>query len=67
MQLLLNGNSLRVEQMGPDFLIVKEPIDHLPTGASLELRVDDSISRWNVNLPNGISKSSPRIVIGTGA
>ncbi len=64
MQLLVNGGSLRVEQMGPDFLFVDAPFDHPPTDASLVLQVDESESRWNVHLPNGISAASKRIVIG---
>jgi hypothetical protein len=64
MQLLLNGNSIRIEQLGPDFLIVKEPFDHPPADASLVLEVDDSRRTWNVRLPHGISAASNRIAIG---
>jgi hypothetical protein len=30
MRLLLNGSSIPVAQMGPDFLILKSPFEHLP-------------------------------------
>lgn len=66
MQLLLNGNSIRIEQMGPDFLIVKEPFDHPPADANLVLQVDDSKRTWRVWLPHGISAASNRIAIGNG-
>ncbi len=64
MQLLLNGGSLRVVQMGPDFLLVDLPIDHPPTDARIVMQVDDSQRGWNVRLPHGISAGSKRIAIG---
>jgi hypothetical protein len=64
MQLLLNGGSLRVVQMGPDFLLVDWPIDHPPTDARIVMQVDDSQRGWNVRLPHGISAGSKRIAIG---
>jgi len=64
MQLLLNGSTIRVEQMGRDFLIINKPFDHPPADASLVLRVDDSETRWPVRLPHGISATSTRIAIG---
>jgi hypothetical protein len=63
MQLLVNGSSLSVAQMGPDFLLVDAPIDHPPTDARLVLQVDQSERRWNVRLPNGISADSTRVAI----
>jgi hypothetical protein len=49
--------------MGPDFLLVDEPIDHPPCNASLTLRVDQSERRWDVHLPQGISATSKRVSI----
>jgi len=63
MKLLVNGCSLPVAQMGPDFLLVTEAIDHPPVDASIVMRVDDSERRWEVHLPNGISLGSKRVVI----
>jgi len=63
MSLLVNGSSLSIAQMGPDFLLVDAPIDHSPSEASVILRVDESESRWQVNLPKGISSASKRITI----
>ncbi len=63
MRLLVNGDVLSVAQMGPDFLLVDKPIDHLPCNASLTLRVDQSERRWDVHLPQGISATSKRVPI----
>jgi hypothetical protein len=63
MRLLVSGGSIRVVQMGPDFLLVDKPFDHPPAGASVVLQVDGSERRWNVVLPNGLSSGSKRVAI----
>ena len=63
MRLLVNGGSIRVVQMGRDFLVVDEPFDHPPADASVVLQVDESERRWNVLLPNSISSGSKRVAI----
>jgi hypothetical protein len=63
MWLLLDGTSIDIAQMGPDFLLVDSPIDHPPSLASIVLQVDDSETRWNVRLPNGISAQSKHVVL----
>ncbi len=65
MRLLVNGDSIPVVQMGPDFLLVDAPINHPPGVGSVVLQVDQSERRWNVRLPNGISTASKRIAIAT--
>jgi hypothetical protein len=65
MRLLVNGDSLSVAQMGPDFLLVDAPINHPPGDACMVLQVDQDERRWNVRLPNGISTKSKRIAIAT--
>jgi len=67
MQLIVNGASIPVVQMGPDFLLVNRPIDHPPGVASLVLQVDESVRRWNVQLPDGISAHSKRVTIAATA
>jgi len=67
MQLLVNGGSVRVVQMGPDFLLVDEPFDHPPVDASVVLQVDGSERRWNVLLPEGLSALSKRVAIAARA
>ena len=66
MRLLVNGSSIRVAQMGPDFLLVDEPVNHGPADATLVLQVDASERRWQVRLPDGISADSNRVVIANG-
>jgi hypothetical protein len=67
MRLLVNGLSLRVTQMGPDFVLVESPVNHPPAAASMVLQVDQSERRWNVRLPSGISANKKRVEIATGA
>jgi hypothetical protein len=63
MCLLVNGTSLPVAQLGPDFLLLDAAIDHPPADASILLGVDESERQWRVHLPEGISASSKRVVI----
>ncbi len=63
MRLLVNGSSIAVAQMGPDFLLVNAPINHPPGNASLVLQVDQIERRWDVHLPEGISAASKRVAI----
>ena len=41
MSLLVNGDSLPVAQLGPDFLLLGVVADHPPCDAVVKLRVDD--------------------------
>jgi len=63
MRLLVNGNSIRITHMGPDFLFVESATDFPPCRASILLGVDGSESQWEVRLPNGISKDSKRVAL----
>jgi hypothetical protein len=63
MKLLVNGSSLSVTQMGPDFLLVTSAINHPPADAILVMQVDESERQWNVRLPNGISSDCKRVII----
>jgi hypothetical protein len=63
MRLLVNGDSISVAQMGPDFLLVDAPVNQPPGDAIMVLQVDESERRWAVCLPNGISAESNRIAI----
>ncbi len=63
MQLLVNGSSLPIAQMGPDFLLLDKPIDHPPCEATILFSVDDSERRWPVRLPDGLAVGRERVVI----
>ena len=58
MRLLVNGSSIPVAQMGPDFLVLETATEHPPTDATIELRIDASERRWKVRLPHGLSGTS---------
>jgi hypothetical protein len=62
--LLVDGATLRVGQMGRDFLLLDTTIDHPPAEAIIVLRVDQSERRWSVRLPEGISAGRERVKIG---
>jgi hypothetical protein len=61
--LSINGHVLSVGQLGPDFIILREPINYPPTDASILLSIDGDEQRWSVHLPDGIevSKAATRI------
>ena len=61
--LIVNGTSIRITHMRPDFVLVESPTDHPPCEGFLFLRVDDSESQWKVRLPNGISAGSKRVAL----
>jgi hypothetical protein len=63
MRLLLNGSSIPIAQMGPDFLILQSATEHPPTDATVELCVDANERRWKVRLPHGISSASRTVTI----
>lgn len=50
----VNGSILPVAQLGPRFLVLKDPVDHPPCEAEIALAIDGRESRWVVHLPNGI-------------
>ena len=63
MWLIIDGASIGVTHMGPDFLLLEAPVDHPPGGASVVLQVDQTVRRWDVHLPNGIRADSNRVSI----
>ena len=63
MHLVINGSSVSITHMGPDFLFIEGGHDHPPGPATIVLQVDDAERRWQVNLPDGISKASTRVVL----
>ncbi len=67
MRLLVGERSVPVVQLGPDFLLVGEPVDLPPGEASMVMQVDGSESRWTVFLPNGISAATNRVAIMAAA
>jgi hypothetical protein len=63
MTLHLDGSALAISHLGPDFLILAEPIDYPPSQAEITLSVDGRERRWAVFLPAGLSSASRRTSI----
>ena len=55
MHLRLNGHVLPIAQLGPDFLILKNPVDHPPADAEIEMSIDGHERRWAVRLVDGLT------------
>jgi hypothetical protein len=66
MELRLNGSVLAISHLGPDYLILAEPVDHPPGRAEIAMSVDGRERRWAVHLPAGLSASSGRTSIRPG-
>jgi hypothetical protein len=60
MELRLNGWVLPISHLGPDYLILKEPVDHPPAQAEIVMSIDGTLSQWAVQLPAGLSVASRR-------
>ncbi len=63
MQLIINGESMDITHMGPDFLIVESPREYPPGEATILLQVDQSERRWTVRLPVGLQTGRSRVSI----
>ncbi len=59
----VNGCVLPVAQLGPEFLVLRTPIDHPPCDAEIALSIDGHDSRWAVHLPNGIQVGQRKTAI----
>ncbi len=55
MELRLNGQSVAICQMGPDFVVLEQPFEHPPVDAELFVQIDESQDIWSVRLVEGIS------------
>jgi hypothetical protein len=63
--LLVNGWALPVAQLGPEFLILRTPVDHPPCDAEIALSIDGQESRWAVHLRNGIQVDRRKTLIAS--
>ncbi|MDA1053859.1 MAG: hypothetical protein O3C40_25705 [Planctomycetota bacterium] len=52
----VDGDTLNVAQLGPDFCIVREPRNYPPTNARIELTIDGRAETHDVFLTDGISE-----------
>jgi hypothetical protein len=60
MQLAVNGHTFVIGHLGPEFVILRNPIDHPPAQGEITMSVDGRVRRWRVQLPEGISAHKPR-------
>jgi hypothetical protein len=60
MHLSVNGHTLSIGHLGPDYVILDASIDHPPSDAEVFLSVDGKESRWKVRLVDGLSASQAR-------
>ena len=60
MHLSVNGHILSIGHLGPDYVILDDPIDYPPTDAQISLSVDGKERRWSVRLVEGSSASQAR-------
>jgi hypothetical protein len=70
----VNGSVMPVAQLGPEFLVLRSPVDHPPCEAEITLSIDGRERRWLVHLINGIQAGERKTAIarcsdgnGTGA
>jgi hypothetical protein len=63
MELSVNGHTLSIGQLGPNFVILREAIDHPPAEAEISMSVDGHPRRWKVHLTNGIVAGSLKTTI----
>ncbi|HZR19808.1 MAG TPA: hypothetical protein VFE51_21155 [Verrucomicrobiae bacterium] len=63
MRLILNGESISITHMGPDFVLIDSASSHPPCEGTIVLQVDQAERRWIVRLPSGISPGLKRVEI----
>jgi hypothetical protein len=67
MSLIVDGTIIEIYQMGPDFLFIGPADNHPPCEATIVFQVDQNERRWQVMLPDGISKASDRVALALTA
>ena len=65
MQLNVNGLVLTIGQLGPDFLVLRAPVDHPPCDAEIAMSIDGHESRWPVRLVDGIKAGQRKTAISS--
>jgi hypothetical protein len=55
MHLRVNGRTVGIAQLGPDYLIVDNPINHPPSDAEISVSIDGNLQEWPVYLPEGLT------------
>jgi hypothetical protein len=50
----VNGRVFSVAQLGPDFLVLRAPVEQPPCDAEIAMSIDGRENRWVVRLVDGI-------------
>lgn len=59
MELCVDGQKLSIAQLGPDFLLLDQPINYPPADAEINISVDGRRHCRCVYLPDGITVDQP--------
>jgi hypothetical protein len=59
----VNGFVLPVAQLGPEFLILRAPVEHPPCDAEIAMSIDGHERRWTVRLVDGLQVSRQKTAI----
>jgi hypothetical protein len=65
MYLSVNGHIFSIGQLGPDFLLLRDPIDHPAATGEIRLSIDGRERRWQVYLPDGMTAGKAETRIAT--
>lgn len=60
MHLRIAGRTVRIGQLGPEFIILRDAPDLPPSEGEITVSIDGRIRQWSVQLPDGISASKVR-------
>jgi len=63
MQLIVNGDVIRITHMASDYVLVQRDHEYPPGEATIILQVDNSRREWTVSLPQGITKESSKVML----
>jgi hypothetical protein len=63
MELCVNGLTLPVAQLGPNFVVLENPVDHPPVEREIGMWIDGREQRWRVRLADGIKESQRKTAI----
>lgn len=63
MALIVNGSTLPIAQLGPDFLLLRGTLSHPPTEATIVMQIDGNERQWTVKLPDGLAEGVERVRI----
>jgi hypothetical protein len=66
MHLSVNGHVFVIGQLGPDFLILREPADLPPADGEITFSIDGRVRRWPVYLPDGVAAGKRETRIAQG-